>query len=62
MGLCSERSWGPIIGLGHVLGMSTIQASMYPQVTHKSNMVQLTFIGPNGCFLHNITENSNPKW
>lgn len=37
-GVCNERSWGPCVVQGCIAVVSSIQASVYPQVGVKSSM------------------------
>ena len=54
VGVCSERSWGPMIINNFVTVMSNIQASVYPQVMIKRDAVQMVLIGLGGCFLNTL--------
>jgi hypothetical protein len=40
-GICNERSWGPCVIHGCIGVMSSIQASVYPQVGVKSSMAEV---------------------
>ena len=54
VGVCNERSWGPMIVNNFITVMSSIQASAFPQVAIKRDAVQLVLIGFGGCFLNTI--------
>jgi hypothetical protein len=43
-GICNERSWGPCVIHGCIGVMSSIQASVYPQVGVKSSMAEVIYI------------------
>ncbi len=54
VGVCNQRSWGPMIINNFVTVMSNIQASIYPQVTVKRDTVQMVLIGHGGSFLNTL--------
>lgn len=54
VGVCNERSWGPMIVNNFITVMSSIQASAFPQIAIKRDAVQLVLIGFGGCFLNTI--------
>jgi hypothetical protein len=53
-GVCNERSWGPCVVQGCVAVMSSIQATVYPQVGVKSSMVEVVYVHESSAYLNCI--------
>lgn len=54
VGICSERTWGPVVISNSVVVLSNIQASVYPQVAVKSSVSQVVYLTGSTAFLNNI--------
>lgn len=53
-GICNERSWGPCLIHGSVSALSSIQASVYPQIGVKSNMSEVVYIYESSAYINCI--------